>query len=47
MCIWGTEEKCAHFTSVNDKGKFSYMYMLSADVDVAELVSKFSYDNLP
>jgi len=39
------KRKCAQFTNLDDEGKF--IYMLSAGVDVAELVAKFIYDNLP
>ena len=41
----GFKEKCTHFTSLDDKDKF--IYMLTADIDVAELVAKLAYDNLP
>ena len=42
----GIEEKCSQFKSLDNKGKFTYM--LSAGVDIAELVAKFTLnDNMP
>ena len=38
----GIEEKCSQLKNLDDKGKF--MYMLSAGVNVAELVTKFTYN---
>ena len=39
------EEKCLQIKSLDDNSKF--VYMLSAGVDIAELVEIFTYDNLP
>ena len=38
-------EKCTLFTSLDNKGKF--IYMLSAGVDIAELIAKCIYHYLP
>ena len=40
----GIEEKRSQFKSLDDNGKF--MYMLSAGVDIVELVAKITYDSL-
>ena len=37
-------DKCEQFTNLDKQVKFTYM--LSAGVDVAELVSKFTFENL-
>ena len=45
ICISYQERYTMQFKRLDDKGKF--IYMLSAGVDVAELVAKFSYDHVP